>query len=94
LHKASTNDTIHGMATLYVREIPDKLYKQAQKIALLQGRSLSAYVLLMLEEAVEAEQHRRNNAKVLSRIRRRRRPLPEGAPDSVSMTRQLRSQDE
>jgi hypothetical protein len=82
------------MATLYVREIPDKLYKQAQKIALLQGRSLSAYVLVMLEEAVEAEQHRRNNAKVLDRIRRRRRPLPEGAPDSVAMTHQRRSQNE
>ncbi len=82
------------MATLYVREIPDKLYKQARKIALLQGRSLSAYVMLMLQEAVEDEQRRQSNAKVLARIRRRRRALPDDAPDSVSMTRQLRSQND
>lgn len=82
------------MATLYVREIPDKLYQQARKIALLQGRSLSAYVMLMLQEAVEDEQRRQSNAKVLARIRRRRRALPAETPDSVSMTRQLRSRND
>jgi plasmid stability protein len=81
------------MATLYVREIPDKLYKRAQKIAQTQGRSLSAYVLLALQQAIEDDQRLRNNSKVLARIRRRRRALPPDAPDSVTMTRQLRNRN-
>ena len=81
------------MATLYVREIPDRVYQQAQKIAQAQGRSLSAYVLMVLEQAVEDEKKRRARSKALSSIRRRRRALPGGAPDSVAMLRQIRGQN-
>lgn len=81
------------MATLYVREIPDRVYQQAQKIAQAQGRSLSAYVLMVLEQAVEDEKKRRARSKALSSIRRRRRALPGGAPDSVTMLRQIRGQN-
>ena len=82
------------MATLYVRDIPDTLYQQAQKIALAQGRSLSAYVLIMLQQAVEEEKLRRVRSKALSSIRRRRRALPSSAPDSVDMLRQIRGDNE
>ena len=82
------------MATLYVRDIPDTLYQQAQKIALAQGRSLSAYVLIMLQQAVEEEKLRRVRSKALSSIRRRRRALPSNAPDSVKMLRQIRGENE
>ena len=78
------------MATLYVRDIPDNLYQQAKKIADGQGRSLSAYVLFMLRQAVEDEKIRQNRVKALSSIRRRRRPLPADTPDSVKMLRQIR----
>ena len=78
------------MATLYVREIPDRLYQQARKIALAQGRSLSSYVVTVLEQAVEDEKLRRARSKALANIRRRRRPLPATAPDSVTMLRQIR----
>jgi plasmid stability protein len=81
------------MATLYVRDIPDNLYQQAKKIADAQGRSLSAYVLIMLQQAVEDEKIRQNRVKVLSSIRRRRRPLPSNAPDSVTMLRQIRGDE-
>lgn len=80
------------MATLYVRDIPDPLYQQARKIALAQGRSLSAYVLLMLQESVEGEKLRRLRVKTLSQIRRRRRVLPANAPDSVTLLRQIRGE--
>ncbi len=80
------------MATLYVRDIPDVLYQQAQKIALEQGRSLSAYVLIMLQQAVEEEKLRQTRSKALSSIRRRRRTLPPDAPDSVEMLRQIRGE--
>jgi len=82
------------MATLYVRDIPDPLYQQAQKIALAQGRSLSAYVLLVLQQAVAEEKLRRVRSKALSGIRRRRRALPANAPDSVTMLRQIRGENE
>ena len=82
------------MATLYVRDIPNTLYQQAQKIALAQGRSLSAYVLIMLQQAVEEEKLRRVRSKALSSIRRRRRSLPSSALDSVNMLRHIRGENE
>lgn len=78
------------MPTLYVRQIPDRLYQQARKIASAQGRSLSAYVVAVLEQAIQDEKLRRARSKALSSIRRRRRPLPANAPDSVKMLRQIR----
>jgi plasmid stability protein len=81
------------MATLYVRNIPDPLYQQAQKIALAQGRSLSAYILIMLQQAIEDEKRRQARSKALSNIRRRRRALPANAPDSVTMLRQIRGDE-
>jgi plasmid stability protein len=82
------------MATLYVREIPNALYQQAQKIATAQGRSLSAYVLTILEQAVQDEKIRRMRSKALDSIQRRRRALPNDAPDSVTVLRQIRGENE
>jgi plasmid stability protein len=82
------------MATLHVRQIPDRLYQQARKIASGQGRSLSAYIVTVLEQAVEGEELRRVRSKALSHIRRCRRPLPANAPDSVTMLRQIRGDNE
>ena len=78
------------MATLYVRNIPDLLYKQAHQIALAQGRSLGAYVRIMLQQAIEAEKRRQTRSKTLSRIRKNRRALPEGAEGSVALLRKIR----
>jgi plasmid stability protein len=82
------------MPTLYVREIPDKVYAQVRRIAQAQGRSLSAYVVMVLEQAIEDEKVRRRSSRALANIRRRRRPLPPGAPDSVEMIRRMRNGDE
>jgi hypothetical protein len=82
------------MPTLYVRDIPDRLYEQARKIATAQGRSLSAYVVTVLEQAVEDEKLLRVRSKALTNIRRRRRPLPANAPDSVTLLRQIRGDHE
>jgi plasmid stability protein len=82
------------MATLYVREIPDAVYQNAQKIASAHGRSLSAYVLTVLEQAIQDENARHGRSKALASIRRRRSALPKSAPDSVAMMRQIRGEDE
>lgn len=81
------------MSTLYVREIPDRLYQQARKIASSQGRSLSAYVIAVLEQAVQDEKLHRTRSRALANIRRRRRRLPAAAPDSVTMLRQIRGEN-
>ena len=82
------------MPTLYVRQIPDRLYQRARKIAVAQGRSLSAFVVDVLQQAIEDEKVRRGRSKALANIRRRRRALPANAPDSVTMLRQIRGADE
>lgn len=94
MHNASDEAIIAIMPTLYVRQIPDRLYQLTRKIASGQGRSLSAYVVTVLERAVEDEKLRRARSKALSHIRRRRRPLPANAPDSVTMLRQIRGDNE
>jgi len=82
------------MPTLYVREIPDLLYQQARATAAAQGRSLSAYVVTVLEQALEDEKKRQARSEALTSIRRRRRRLPEAAPDSVAILRQIRDENE
>ncbi|HRF50926.1 MAG TPA: hypothetical protein PLC98_25070 [Anaerolineales bacterium] len=82
------------MPTLYVREIPDHLYRQAQQIAVSEGRSLSSYIVTVLEQAVEDAKVRQRRVKILASARRRRRPLPKGAPDSTSLLRQIRGEHE
>lgn len=82
------------MATLYVRDIPDPLYQQAQKIALDQGRSLSAYVLNILQQAIKEDELRYTRSQTLSNIRRRRHALPTNVPDSVEMIRHIRGENE
>ncbi len=43
------------MATLYVREVPEKLYKRLRARARRNGRSLNAEVLELIDEAVLRE---------------------------------------
>lgn len=44
------------MATLYVRDVPEKLYKRLRARARRNGRSLNAEVLELIDEAVLREQ--------------------------------------
>ena len=82
------------MPTLYVRNIPERLYQQTRKIAASQGRSLNAYVVTVLQQAVEDEKTWRARSKALASIRRRRRPLPADSLDSVNMLRRIRGDNE
>lgn len=78
------------MATLFVRDLPDPLYQQVLEMATKKGYSLNAYVQLLLEQAIEAEEFQNTCAQALLRIRQHRRPLPAHAPDSVAMIREIR----
>ena len=44
-----------GVATLYVRDVPEKLYKRLRARARRNGRSLNAEVIELIDEAVLRE---------------------------------------
>jgi len=78
------------MATLYVRDIPESLYREVQKTAEKHGRSLSSFVMVLLERAMEDEKVFRKRSRALAQLRQRREPLPPGSPDSVEVLRLIR----
>ena len=78
------------MATLRVRGIPDELYQQLQNLARDGNRSLSAQVVLLLDEGVRLRRLRREQKAVLEDIRRRRFVTPPGAPPSAELLREDR----
>ncbi len=60
------------MPILHVRSVPDDLYTRIQQLARAQNRSMSAQVISLLDQALQAEEARRSQARVLANIRRRR----------------------
>lgn len=80
------------MATLHVRNIPDSVYSQIQTLAQTRNRSLSAQVLVMLQSALEQEQVRQKQSKLVADIRRRRYTYPrhKRVLDSVHLLREDR----
>jgi len=78
------------MATLHVRDIPEHLYREVQKTAEQQGRSLSSFVMVLLERAMEDEKLLRKRSRALAHLRRHRQPLAANAPDSVKILKQIR----
>ena len=81
------------MATLHVRNVPDKLYKRIHKLAEAENRSVTAEVIRLLSQGVQAREARRGVADVLDRIRRRAQKveLPRGWTDSAELLREDRS---
>jgi plasmid stability protein len=78
------------MNTLHVRSVPDDLYERIQLLASAKNRSLSAQVITLLAQAVEEEERRVKQTKVLESIHRRRFKAPRGAPDSLDLLREDR----
>ncbi|MCX6055071.1 MAG: hypothetical protein NTZ74_09195 [Chloroflexi bacterium] len=64
------------MPPLHVRSVPEDLFEQLRQLAQLRNRSLGAQVVTMLIEAFAEEEQRKDQARALSSIRRRRFTLP------------------
>lgn len=79
------------MNTLHVRSVPDSLYKRIRSLANVKNRSLSAQVITLLEQAVDAEERRVEQKKVLNSIQRRRFKVPKNAPTSLELLREDRT---
>lgn len=78
------------MNTLHVRSVPDDLYQRIQVMANAKKRSLSAQVITLLSQAIELEERRMKQAKVLNSIQRRRFKAPKNAPSSLDLLREDR----
>ena len=70
------------MAVLHVRNIPDKIYKQAQVIAAKRGVTLSAHILKLLEADIATHEARKRCQHIMAELRRR--PYHAPAPDAPS----------
>lgn len=78
------------MNTLHVRSVPDDLYEQVKQLAHSRNRSLSAQVITMLAQAIEDEERRKKQAKILTSIQRRQFKAPKNAPSSLELLREDR----
>ena len=59
------------MRTLYVRGFPDKLHDRIKRLAARNRRSLSAQVVVLVDEALKQEAARERRSETLARIERR-----------------------
>lgn len=81
------------MPALHVRNVPEKLYTRIQKLAKAENRSVTAEVIQLLSQGLQAREARRGAAALIERIRQRAQTveLPRGWVDSVEMIREDRS---
>jgi plasmid stability protein len=78
------------MPTLHVRSVPEDLYDRVRQLAQLRSRSLGAQVVTMLYEALDEEEQRKDQARALTSIRRRRFTPPKKAASSLDFLREDR----
>ena len=80
------------MATLHVRNVPDKLYKRIQKLAEKENRSVTAEVIQLLSQGLQMREARGNAAAVIDRIQSYAQnvELPRDWRDSVELIREDR----
>ena len=79
------------MNTLHVRSVPDSLYNRLQQLAQSKNRSLSAQVITLLEQALDIEERRKKQVKVLASIQRRRFTAPKNALSSLELLKEDRA---
>jgi len=91
------------VAVLHVRDVPDELYARLRELAQRQRRSLSAEVVVLLEDASREGETRRSQAQILADARRSQAQIladldrlrasyrpPVGAPDTTALLREDR----
>jgi plasmid stability protein len=81
------------MATLYVENVPDDLYKALRQRARANRKSIAAEVITLLEQNIPTEEEmkrRRKFVKELERIRSSVTPRPGPFPSAEEMIREDR----
>ena len=86
------------MAVLYIRNVPDALYRQAQEAAAARGTTLSAHVIGLMEADIARAEAGARGLATLSRIRRnltrRRRLATRAQPSAADLVRAGRADRE
>ena len=82
------------MATLYVRDMPDTLYKRLQRLAASRNHSISAQVVAIVEAAIAEDEEQRRQRALLDAMRHDIWTPPPGAPDVVTVLRRIRGDEE
>jgi plasmid stability protein len=82
-----------SMATLYVRDVPERLYKRLRTRARKNGRSLNAEVIDILGEVVERE---RSGDLITDKLRELAIEInwPDDAPTPEQIIREMRDADD
>ena len=78
------------MRTLQIHNVPNDLYQRIQKMAQAKNRSLNVQVIALLSQAIELEESRIKQMRVLNSIQSRRFKVPENAPLSLDLLREDR----
>jgi len=75
------------MSTFYIQDIPADLFRQLQRLAKAQGRSLNTQVIVLLIQALKMgkEEDRKIQAKALASIHKRRFIAPKNSPSSLAL---------
>lgn len=82
-----------NVATLYVRDVPERLYKRLRSRARKNGRSLNAEVIEILDGAVERD---REGGLITDKLRELAMEInwPDDAPTPEQMIREMRDADD
>ena len=78
------------MPTLHVRNVPERLYGRIRSLAQARKRSLSAEVIMLLDQAVESRELRAQRAGALAEIDRLRFQPSEELPPAEALIREDR----
>lgn len=78
------------MSILHVRGLEEQLYGKLNKLAEQHGRSLSAEVIALLQQAVEREELRTQRNTVLLQIKEASAPYGETGTTSTNLLREDR----
>lgn len=79
------------MANMTVRDIPDETYERLKALAERDHRSLSAEVIVALDQLIAQDTLHQQRAQALQRIIARRQELPPTDVDSVELLREDRA---
>ena len=86
------------MAVLYIRNVPDALYRQAQAAAATRGITLSTHVITLMEADVARAQAKSRGLAALTKIRRnltrRQRSATGAQPSTADLVRAGRAESE
>jgi plasmid stability protein len=78
------------MKTIHVRNVPDDLYKQLNRLAYAKNRSLSAQMIVMLSKSIGNEERHNQQVDILNSIQSRRFKVPAKVLSTLELLREDR----